>query len=118
MDALRTRGIHPGELWADRGYDSLQLEHELRERGIEPRISRRRRAGEKIPAGTPTRQVLRGRKRVLRTPDPLARHRWPIERTYGWMHNRRRIATRRDHKPETYEAFLQLTMILILAAAF
>lgn len=118
VDALRKRGIQPGELWADRGYDSRELERELRERGIEPRISRRRRAGDKIPAGTPTREVLRGRKRVLRTPDPLARHRWPIERTNGWMRNRRRIATRRDRKPETYEAFLQLAMILILVTAF
>lgn len=118
VDALRERGIQPRELWADRGYDSLQLERELHKRGIQPRISRRRRPGEQIPAGTPTREVLRGRKRVLKTPDPLARHRWPIERTNAWMRNRRRIATRRDRKPETYEAFLQLTMILILTTAF
>lgn len=118
VDALRTRGIQPGEVWADRGYDSRALEAELRKRGIEPRISRRRRAGQAIPAGTPTREVRRGRQRVRKTPDPLARHRWPIERTNAWMRTRRRIATRRDRNPETYEAFLRLTMILILAAAF
>lgn len=105
-------------MWADRGYDSRTLEAALRERGIEPRISRRRRAGQPITTGTPTREVRRGRKRVYKTPDPLARHRWPIERTNAWMRNRRRITTRRDHKPATYEAFLQLTMILILTQAF
>ena len=30
----------------------------------------------------------------------------------------RRIATRRDRKPDTYLAFLQLAMILILARSF
>ena len=118
VDALLARGIQPGEVWADRGYDSRALEAALHQRGIEPKISRRRRAGEAIPAGTPTRTVHRGRKRVHKTPDPLARHRWPIERTNGWMRSRRRIATRRDRKPDTYHAFLQLTMILILANSF
>lgn len=118
LDALAQRGIRPGELWADRGYDSRELEQALRERGIKPRISRRRRAGEAIPPGAPTREVRRGRKRILKTPDPLAPHRWPVERTNAWLRNRRRIATRRDRKPETYEAFLQLAMILILTRAF
>ena len=118
LDALAGRGIRPGELWADRGYHSAQLERELRSRGIEPRISRPRTAGQPIPAGTPVRLVWRGKKRRLRTADPLARQRWPIERTNAWLRNRRRIATRRDRKPENYEAFLQLAMILILARSF
>jgi Transposase DDE domain len=118
VDALAARGIRPRELWADRGYHSAQLERELRQRGIEPRISRPRRAGQPIPAGTPVREVWRGKKRRLKTPDPQARHRWPIERTNAWMRNRRRVATRRDRKPETYEAFLQLTIILILSRSF
>ena len=118
LDALRRRGIQPAELWADRGYHSAELERELRQRGIEPRISRPRRRGEPIPPGTPVREVWRGKKRRLKTRDPLARHRWPIERTNGWLRNRRRINIRRDRKPETYEAFLQLAMILILTSAF
>ena len=48
-----------GELWADRGYASAALERALRQRAIEPRISKPRRAGEPIPAGTPTREVWR-----------------------------------------------------------
>jgi transposase len=118
VDELIARGIRPAELWADRGYASAKLEQALRERGIEPRISQPRRKGEPIAAGTPTREVWRGKKRRLRTPDPQARHRWPIERTNAWLKAKRRIATRRDRKPDTYLAFLQLAMILILQRAF
>lgn len=118
LDALAARGIRPRELWADRGYDSRALELELRARGIEPRISRRRSRTEPIPEGTPVREIWRGRQRRLTTRDPHARTRWPIERTNAWLRNRRRVATRRDRKPEMYEAFLQLAMILILIRAF
>jgi len=115
LDTLIARGVHPGEVWADRGYDSAQLERRLRERGIRPRISKRRRAGEALPPGTPTREVWRGRKRQLKTPDPQARQRWPVERTNAWLKAKRRIATRRDRKADNYLAFLQLGMLLILA---
>jgi transposase len=118
LDALASRGIHPGELFADRGYDSGPLRQRLREREIEPRISHRRRKGEPIPAGTPTRQVWRGRKRTRTTRDPEARHRFPVERTNAWLKAKRRIATRRDRKAANYLAFLHLGMILILARSF
>lgn len=118
VDALAARGIHPDELWADRGYASKALEQALRERQIEPRISKPRRAGEPIPDGTPTREVWRGKKRWLKTPDPQARHRWPVERTNAWLKAKRRIATRRDRKADNYLAFLHLAMILILAKSF
>src|SRR3990167_3621561 len=95
VDALIARGLRPAELWADRGYASSALEEALRSRQIEPRISRPRRRGEAIPEGVPTREVWRGRRRRLRTPDPLARHRWPVERTNAWLKAKRRIATRR-----------------------
>jgi transposase len=118
LDALAARGIHPDELWADRGYDSHALAQALRQRQIEPRISRRRRKGEPIATGTPTREVWRGRTRRLRTPDPDARHRFPVERTNAWLKAKRRIATRRDRKADNYLAFLHLGMILILARSF
>lgn len=118
LDALAQRGIHPDELWADRGYASAALEQALRERAIEPRISKPRRAGEQLPADTPTREVWRGRKRRLKTPDPQARHRWPVERTNAWLKAKRRIATRRDRKADNYLAFLHLGMILILLKSF
>jgi len=118
VDELAGRGIRPAELCADRGYASAELEQQLRERTIEPRISQPRRRGQPIAAGTPTREVWRGKKRRLVTPDPQARQRFPIERTIAWMKAKRRIATRYDRKPENYLAFLQLSMILILARSF
>ncbi len=118
LDALAARGIHPAELWADRGYASSTLEQQLRERQIEPRISKPRRPGEPIAAGTPTREVWRGKKRRLKTADPQAHHRFPVERTNAWLKAKRRIATRRDRKADNYLAFLHLGMLLILARSF
>jgi transposase len=118
LDELARAGIHPQELWADRGYASIKLEWALYERGIAPRISRPRRPGAEIPAGMPTRAVWRGKRRRLKTRDPHARHRWPIERTNAWLKAMRRIATRRDRKPDNYLAFLQLGMILVLTRSF
>jgi len=118
VDELAARGIRPDELWADRGYASQAIEQGLLEREIEPRISKPRKKGEPIPAGTPVREVWRGKKRRLKTPDPQARQRWPVERTNAWLKARRRIATRRDRNPDTYLAFLQLGMILILIRSY
>jgi transposase len=118
LDLLAARGIQPAELWADRGYASQALEQALRDRQIEPRISQPRRPREPIPPGTPVREVWRGKKRRLKTRDPHARHRWPVERTNAWLKAKRRIATRRDRKADNYLAFLHLGMILILARSF
>jgi transposase len=114
IDALIERGLRPREVWADRGYDSRTLEHALGERAIEAPISKRRRAGEPIPAQLRGREVWRGKKRQRRTLDPNAHHRFPVERTNAWLKAKRRIATRRDRKAANYLAFLQLGMILIL----
>jgi transposase len=85
---------------------------------VEPRISKPRRAGDPVPAGAVQREVWRGRRRRLRTSDPQARQRWPVERTNAWLKATRRIATRRDRKAANYLAFLHLGMILILARSF
>ena len=118
IDALLRRGFQPAQVWADRGYASRRLDEALRERQIEPCISKPRPRGQPIPPGQPTREVWRGRRRRLRTPDPQARHRWPVERTNAWLKALRRIATRRDHKADNYFAFLQLGVIVILARSF
>jgi len=115
IDALIERGLQPGEVWADRGYDSQALEQSLRERAIEPRLSKRRRPQQRPAVEQPSREVWRGRKRVRKTRDAQARHRWPVERTNAWLKAKRRIATRRDRKADNYLAFLHLGMILILA---
>ena len=118
VDRLLEQGIEPGELWADRGYASRALEQALLERKIQPRISKPRRKGEPIPVGQPTREVWRGKKRRLKTRDPQARHRWPVERTNAWLKALRRIGTRRDRKADNYLAFLHLGMIVILTRSF
>lgn len=118
LDALAARGIRPEQVWADRGYDSSALAAALRERQIEPCISKRRRAGDPLPEGEPVREVWRGKKRQLKTYDKQARHRWPVERTNAWLKAKRRIATRRDRKADNYLAFLHVGMLHILATSF
>jgi transposase len=118
LERLLAAGYRPGELWADRGYASRKHEQALAELGIASRISQPRPRGTPIPAGTPVRQVWRGKRRRLKTPDPLARHRWPIERTNAWLKALRRISTRRDRKASNYHAFLQLGLIVILTRSF
>jgi transposase len=118
VDALCARGLKPAQVWADRGYDAERLRRALREREIEPWISKRRARGRPLPTDQPQREVWRGRRRQLKVPDPQARYRWPVERTNAWLKAKRRIATRRERKPENYLAFLHLGMLLILANAF
>ncbi len=118
LDELAKHGIVPDELWADRGYASQRHEAELAARGIRSQISQPRRPGEPIPEGTPTRVVYRGKKRVVKSADPKARHRWPVERCIAWLKSLRRIATRRDRKASNYLAFLRLGMIIVLLRAF
>ena len=108
VDALRTAGYQPGELWADRGYCSDRLRDALREREITPMISKRRRAGEPIPPGAPTRELWRGRKRYRKAADPNGRHRWPIERTNSWLRAWRRIDSRWERRPELWLAVIQI----------
>jgi transposase len=114
VDRLAADGIVPDELWADRGYASKAHDAELAARGITSRISQPRRPGEPIPDGTPTWTVTRGKKQHLKTADPQARHRWPVERCIAWLKSLRRIATRRDRKADNYLAFLRLGMIVVL----
>jgi transposase len=118
VDALAARQIHPDEVWADRGYASGELEQALRERDIQPCISQPRRRGDPIPAEAITGEVWRGKKRRLKTRDPHAPQRWPIERTIAWLKSMRRIATRYERKADNYLAFLQIAIIVILIRHF
>jgi transposase len=118
VDQLARAGIHPGEVWADRGYASRALERGLAERKILARISQPRRAGDPLAPEQRGREVWCGKQRRTKTLDPQARHRWPVERTNAWLKAMRRIATRRDRKADNYLAFLHLGMIVILARSF
>src|SRR2546422_9253712 len=64
------------------------------------------------PRGLARQETTAQNLRSARTP-PL-----PVERTNAWLKAKRRIATRRDRKADTYLTFLHLGMILILARSF
>jgi IS5 family transposase len=117
VDALRTAGYQPGELWADRGYCSDRLRDALREREITPMISKRRRAGQPPLDGQTSRAGRRGRKRVLKTNDPQARHRYVVERTNAWLRRFRRLTIRTEPNSHVYHAYLTIALILILSRA-
>lgn len=46
-----------------------------------------------------------------------APERWMIERTNAWLHNYRRVATRRERRPDLYLAFARPACSLIIASA-
>lgn len=106
VDQLLERGHRPGEVWADRGYDSDRIDQGLQERQILPRISKRLRRG----------QPGWGDKRPRR--DPNARHRWVVERTNAWLRRYRRLTIRTEPNSRVYLAYLTIATLLILARAF
>lgn len=111
LDELLGREIQPGQLWADRGYDGEQLRERIRERGVEPVISRRRRPGE--PAAADAVVVERGGRRVAKNRDPNGRHRWPVERTNSWLRNWRRVSTRWERNPDYWLAVIQTAAAIV-----
>jgi transposase len=84
----------PDALLADRGYDAEHLRESLAQRGIEPRIVRRRKPGQ-------------GRSRDPQVP--------MIERTNAWLHNWRRVGIRYKRRGELYLALVQLACAMILS---
>jgi transposase len=117
IDALAARGHRPGEVWADRGDCSEQLRAEISARGMTPRISKRRRAGDPLTAGQTSRAGTRGRKAVIRSSDPQARHRWVVERTNAWLRRFRRLTIRTEPNSQVYLAYLTIALITILGRA-
>ena len=81
----------PDSVVADRGYDHDKYRRLVRKRGITPLIARR--------------QTEHG--------FGLGRERRIVERTFAWLHNRRRLLLRTDRRHETQEAFLDLACCLI-----
>jgi transposase len=81
----------PRALLADRGYDHDKYRRLLWSRGVKPIIARR--------------QTEHG--------SGLGCDRWVIERTFAWLHNRRRLLLRTDRLDHIHEAFLALACCLI-----
>jgi len=81
----------PRTLIADCGYDHDKYRRLIWKRGVKPIIARR--------------QIEHG--------SGLGRHRWVVERTFAWLHNRRRLLIRTDRRDDIHEAFLALACCLI-----
>src|SRR6266487_1626411 len=81
----------PARVTADRAYDYDSRRRELRQRGITPKIARR-----KTEHGS-----------------GLGRYRWVVERTFAWLHNFKRLLVRYDRRQEIHEAFLALGCCLV-----
>ena len=86
----------PERLQGDRGYDDEGDREELRRRGIEPILAKRR-----TPHGS-----------------GLGVFRWVVERTISWFHQYRRLRTRYERRDELHYAFCLLAAALIIVKVF
>jgi transposase len=81
----------PDELYADRAYDSEPHRQELRDRGIEPTI--------------PKRRTEHG--------SGLGIYRWVVERTNSWLHSFGKLRLRTDPDGDIHKALVSLGSALI-----
>ena len=81
----------PAKLHADKAYDAAALRQALRQRGITPRIARRR----------------------IESSERLGRYRWVVERTHSWMNRFRRLKIRYERRADIHLAFPHLGCALI-----
>lgn len=85
------------KLAADKGYDSKNLRQRLRQRGIQPKIPKKKNA--KITAGRPTKMDI---------------PRFQVERTFAWLQRKfRRLVVRWERLPHCFDAFLFLAIIFM-----
>lgn len=81
----------PKKLYGDRAYDSEPHREKLRERGIEPKLARRR----------------------TEHGSGLGVYRWVVERTNAWLHGFRKLRFVTEKTQETQFAFFNLALALI-----
>ncbi|MCG8920355.1 IS5 family transposase [Actinokineospora sp. PR83] len=81
----------PRRLYADRGYDHDKYRRLVRARGITPHIARR--------------GVAHG--------SGLGVKRWPVERTFAWLKNFRRLRIRTERRADVHQAILSLACSII-----
>jgi transposase len=81
----------PGKVYGDRAYDSEPHREALRERGIEPKLARRRTAHG----------------------SGLGKVRWVVERFFSWAHGFRKLRFVTDKAQEMQFAFFNLALALI-----
>jgi transposase len=81
----------PVKLHADKGYDYRRCRDACVQRGVRPRIARKR----------------------VESTHRLGRHRWVVERTLAWLARYRRLTVRYERLIAMHEAFLHLACALI-----
>jgi transposase len=81
----------PEIVQGDRGYSSEKHRERLRERGIVPQLAK---------IGSPHGSGL-------------GKTRWPVERSFAWLHSFRRLKIRYERYAHIHEAFLSLACALI-----
>ncbi len=81
----------PEELYGDRAYDSEPHREELRTRGIEPKLAKRR----------------------TEHGSGLGLYRWVVERTISWLHGMRKLRFVTEKTDEMKFAFFNLAQALI-----
>ena len=81
----------PDRVQGDRGYDSEPLRDQLRRRGIESQLAKRR----------------------TEHGSGLGKTRWYVERTLAWFKRYGKIRIRTERRAENYEALLKLAACLI-----
>lgn len=86
-------------LICDRAYDNDKLRQRLAERDIELIAPNTRHRVHKTQDGRKLRRYKR---------------RWKVERTMAWLHNNRRLVSRRERYSEIYLAFVHVVCILLI----
>jgi transposase len=84
-------GGRPDELYGDRAYDSEPHRQELRDRGIDPKLAKRR----------------------TEHGSGLGVHRWVVERFFAWAHGLRKLRLVTERTAEAQLAFLNLACAVI-----
>jgi transposase len=105
LDSTVHQGPAPKRLVYDKAADSGRLRACLKERGLRlicPFIRRRNQKPKRMP--------LRDQKHY--------KHRWKIERTFGWLKNYRRLTTRWEYLPQLHLGFWQLACLFTILKRF
>lgn len=103
--SIETRPLHPKKrakkLTADKAYDAKWLRRDLKKRGINPKIPKKRKPGqEEYP-------------KYNETIAEDYQKRWKVERTIAWFGAYRRLLIRWEHDDEVYDAFVDIACLMI-----
>jgi transposase len=116
LDAVPVRGSRgprrPKNLCLDKAYDWVDIEHEVRRRGIQPHM--RRRCVRKDAVAP---KLLKKREKTPNHHNKGRARRWVVERTNSWHNNFRGLRTRWELRPERYLALVHFACALIACRA-